>query len=378
MDLSLSEEQVLLQESVTKFIQNDYDFEQRTKIVQSDSGFSEKNWQLFADQGWLGMFFSEEDGGFDAPPSYLMLLMEQFGKGLVVEPYIPTVVLAGGLLRRLANAGQKAAYIHGIANGTRQGAFAYAEPQGRFNTADLTTSAEKKGDGWLLNGYKSVVLNGPAADFFIVSARTGGDQRSREGVSLFLVDKGVTGLTTRDYPTVDSMRASEVTLQDVALDKTSLLGSEGSSWPIIEEVLNDAILAACSEQVGAMEVLYRDTVEYCRTRTQFGQPISNFQVLQHRMVDMFIEHEQAKSLMYMACLRLEEGRTEEGFKAVSAFKSYADKAARFVGQSAIQLHGGMGMTEELRIGHYFKRITAIENLFGNRDHHLKRFSSYRA
>lgn len=374
MDFSLSEEQRLLQESVVKFIQNDYLFEHRTKLIESDLGFSRDNWQLFAEQGWLAMFFSEADGGFDADMSYLMVMMEEFGKGLVVEPYVASIVLAGGLLRQLGNEQQKSAYVSGLIDGSKQAAFAYAEPQARFNLADLVTTASKQGGGWVLNGYKAVVMNGPAADFLIVSARTSGNQRDQEGVSLFLVDTGADGLSTRDYPTIDGMRASEVTLDNVQVSSNALLGAEGSASPAIETTIDEGILAIGAEAVGAMEMLYKATVEYCQTRVQFGQPIGRFQVLQHRMVDMFIEHEQAKSLMYMACIRLAEGGNA-GSKAISAFKTQIGKSGRFVGQSAVQLHGGMGMTEELNVGHYFKRLTAIENLFGNADYHLKRFGS---
>ena len=374
MDFSLSEEQKLLHESVVKFIQNDYLFEQRTKLVQSDLGFSRDNWQFFAEQGWLAMFFAEDDGGFDADIPYLMVMMEEFGKGLVVEPYVATIVLTGGLLRRLGNAQQKSTYVSDLIDGSKQAAFAYAEPQARFNLADLVTTAKKQGDGWTLSGHKAVVMNGPAADFLIVSARTSGNQRDQDGVSLFLVDKGARGLSTRDYPTIDGMRAAEVTLANVQVGNAALLGPEGGASSAIEAVIDEGTLAIGAEAVGAMEMLYKATVEYCQTRVQFGQPIGRFQVLQHRMVDMFIEYEQAKSLMYMACIRLAKGGNA-GAKAISAFKTQVGKSGRFIGQGAVQLHGGMGMTEELNVGHYFKRLTAIENIFGNVDYHLKRFGS---
>lgn len=375
MDFSLSEEQTLLQDSVVKFIQNDYSFEQRAKLVESDLGFSQGHWQLFAEQGWLAMFFAEANGGLDASPSYLMLMMEQFGRGLVVEPYLATVVLAGGLLRTLGSAVQKEAYVPGIIAGSKQAAFAYAEPQGRFNLADLVTTAKADGSGWLLNGHKAVVLGGPTADVFVVSARTSGDQRSQAGISLFLVDKNTEGLTTRDYPTTDGRRASEVTLEGIKLGAQALLGKQDAAFGAIEQVIDEAILAIGAEAVGCMEVLYKNTVEYCKTRVQFGQPIGKFQVLQHRMVDMFMAYEQTKSLMYMAAVRLDAGYNDLSRKAVSAFKVQVGNAGRFVGQSAVQLHGGMGMTEELNIGHYFKRLTVIETLFGNADYHLKRFGT---
>jgi alkylation response protein AidB-like acyl-CoA dehydrogenase len=217
------------------------------------------------------------------------------------------------------------------------------------------------------------VLNGPAADLLVVSARTGGKQRDEKGVSVFLVDANAEGVSRRDYPTVDGLRASEITFEDVKVGTDALLGKRGAGLAIIEQAIDDGIMAVGAEAVGCMEVLYKDTVEYCKTREQFGQPIGKFQVLQHRMVDMFMEHEQSKSLMYMAAMRLDEGYSSEAQKAVSAFKVQVGKSGRFVGQNAVQLHGGMGMTDELNIGHYFKRLTIIDTLFGNVDFHLKRF-----
>jgi alkylation response protein AidB-like acyl-CoA dehydrogenase len=284
--------------------------------------------------------------------------------------------MAGGALKVAATAAQKERYLAGVIDGSTQGALAYAEPQGRFNLADLTTqAAAADSGGWLLNGYKAVVLNGPSADFLIVSARTSGDQRDVDGVSLFVVPANADGISRRDYPTVDAFRASEITFDSVALPAESLLGAAGEGLGVIEQVIDEAILAVGAEAVGCMEVLYKATVEYCKTREQFGQPIGKFQVLQHRMVDMFMEHEQAKSLMFMAAMRMAEGYGDEAKKAVSAFKVQVGKSGRFVGQSAVQLHGGMGMTEELSIGHYFKRLTMIDTLFGNVDFHLKRFGA---
>ena len=373
MDFSFSEEQTLLQDSIQKFIQNDYSFERRQAIVQEEAGFSRDNWRAFAELGWFGVPFSEADGGFGGTAIESMIMCEQFGKGLVVEPFLATVVLAGGVLKIAGNAAQKQQYLAGVIDGSLQGALAFAEPQGRFNLADLTTTATQSDSGYVLNGYKAVVLNGPAADFLVVSARTSGAQRDADGVSLFIVPADAPGISRRDYPTVDAFSASELTFSDVALDADALLGELGNGLPVIEQVVDEGILAVGSEAVGCMEVLYKDTVEYCKTREQFGQPIGKFQVLQHRMVDMFMEHEQAKSLMFMAAMRMDEGYGEQAKKAVSAFKVQVGKSGRFVGQNAIQQHGGMGMTEELNIGHYFKRLTMIDTLFGNVDFHLKRF-----
>jgi pimeloyl-CoA dehydrogenase small subunit len=372
MDFSFSEEQTLLADSVEKFIQNDYPFDARQALVSSELGYSEDNWRTFAELGWLGVPFPEEDGGFGGGAVDSMILMEQFGKGLIVEPYLASVVLAGGALKLAGTREQKAAYLSGLIDGSKQGALAFAEPQGRFNLADLTTTATEADGGHVLNGYKCVVLNGPAADFFIVSARTDGDQRDQSGVSLFIVEADAAGVSRRDYPTVDAFRASEVTFDAAPAE---LLGEANAGYPILERVVDDGILAVGAEAVGCMEVLYKTTVEYCKTREQFGQPIGKFQVLQHRMVDMFMEHEQAKSLMYMAAMRMDEGDSDEARKAVSAFKVQVGKSGRFVGQGAVQLHGGMGMTDELNVGHYFKRLTMIDTLFGNVDFHLKRFGA---
>jgi len=375
MDFSFTEEQNLIQDSVARFIQNDYTFEAREKILQEDAGFSSENWKTFAELGWLGVPFNEADGGFGGSAVDTMLMMEQFGKGLVVEPYLATVVMVGGALKIAGNAEQKEKYLSGIIDGSIQGALAYAEPQARYNLSDITTTATVEDDGYLLNGHKCVVMNGPSADLLVVSARTSGNQRDEKGVTLFLVDATAEGINRRDYPTVDALRASEISFENVRVPATAVLGTVDNGSSSLERCIDEAILAIGAEAVGCMEVAYKSTVEYCKTREQFGQPIGKFQVLQHRMVDMFMEYEQSKSMLYMAAIRLDEGYSQEARKALSAFKVQVGKSGRFVGQQAIQLHGGMGMTEEMAIGHYFKRLTTIENMFGNVDFHLKRFGS---
>ncbi|MDH5738516.1 MAG: acyl-CoA dehydrogenase family protein, partial [Gammaproteobacteria bacterium] len=255
------------------------------------------------------------------------------------------------------------------------GALAFVEPQARFNLADVTTTATKSGEGFVINGFKGVVLGGPSADFLVVPARTDGAQRDEAGITLFVVEAGAGGVSRRDYPTVDGHRASEVTFDKVEVAVDAVIGEVGKGYALLESVIDQGIVALGAEAVGAMEVLYKTTVEYCKTREQFGQPIGKFQVLQHRMVDMFMEHEQTKSLLYMAAMRLSEGETPLARQAVSALKVQVCKGGRFVGQNAIQLHGGMGMTDELNVGHYFKRLTVAETLFGNEDYHLKRFSA---
>ncbi|MFT7220245.1 MAG: alkylation response protein AidB-like acyl-CoA dehydrogenase [Candidatus Azotimanducaceae bacterium] len=374
MDFSFSEEQGMLQDSVQRFIQNSYPFDARQKMLKTDDGFSRENWSSFAELGWLALPFSEENGGFGGTAVETMIMMEEFGKGLVVEPFVSTVIMAGSVIEAGGTAEHKQGVLAEIMAGTHMSALAYVEPQARFNLANVTTTATSSGDGFVINGFKGVVLGGPSANSLVVPARTSGDQQDESGITLFLVDAASNGVSKRNYPTIDGLQASEIMFENVEVSAGSVLGEVGEGLKLLELGIDSGILAVGAEAVGAMEVLYKTTVEYCKTRQQFGQPIGKFQVLQHRMVDMFMEHEQAKSLLYMAALRLSEDDAVEAKKAVSALKVQIGKGGRFVGQNAIQLHGGMGMTDELNVGHYFKRLTAIETLFGNADHHLKKYA----
>ena len=374
MDFSFTEEQTLLRNSVQSLLADKYDFDTRRKIVKSADGWSPEIWAQFAEMGLLAAPFSEEQGGFGGGAIETMIVMEEMGRNLVVEPYLETVVLAGGFLREGANADQQAAHIPGIVDGSTVWTFAYAEPQGRYNLADLVTTAKKDGDGYVINGYKAVVLGAPWAQKLIVTARTSGGQRDRDGVSVFIVDKSAAGVSTRDYPTVDGRRASEITFENVKVGADALIGTEGKGLPLVEKVTDQAIAALSAEAVGCMGELNKATVEYCKTRKQFGVPIGKFQVLQHRMVDMFMAYEQSVSMTYMVNLKLEEDEAER-VKAAAGAKVQIGKAGRFVGQQSVQLHGGMGMTDELNVGHYFKRLTMIDTQFGNIDHQLKRYST---
>ncbi|MFZ5932193.1 MAG: acyl-CoA dehydrogenase family protein [Pseudomonadota bacterium] len=374
MDFSFTEEQILLRNSVQRFVQDRYSFEARKAILASDSGWSSDCWRAFAALGLLAAPFAEEHGGFGGGAIEVMIIMEEFGKGLVVEPYLQTVVLCGGLINLAGSSAQKAALLPKIASGDLILAMAYAEPQGRFNLADLVTKAEKTGDGFILNGNKAVVAAAPWADKLLVTARTSGGQRDKDGVTIFIVDKNAPGISTRDYPTIDGQRASEISFENVKLGADTVLGQAGRGLALLEEAFDRAIAAQCAEAVGCMRVLTDTTVEYCKTRKQFGQPIGKFQVLQHRMADMFMECEQSLSITYMVNLKLDESEAGR-MKAASAAKVQIGKAGRFVGQQAIQLHGGMGMTDELNVGHYFKRLTMIDAQFGNVDYHLKRFAA---
>lgn len=374
MDFSFTEEQTLLRNSVQGLLAGKYDFDTRRKIVKSADGMSKDVWAQFAEMGLLAAPFSEEQGGFGGGAIETMIVMEELGRNLVVEPYLETVVIAGGFLREGANAEQQAAHIPSIVDGSAIWAFAYAEPQGRYNLADLVTTAKKDGAGYTINGYKAVVLGAPWAQKLIVTARTSGGQRDRDGVSVFIVDKSTPGVSTRDYPTVDGRRASEITFENVKVGADALIGTEGKALPLIEKITDQAIAALSAEAVGCMGELNKATVEYCKTRKQFGVPIGKFQVLQHRMVDMFMAYEQSVSMTYMVNLKLSENEAER-IKAAAGAKVQIGKAGRFVGQQSVQLHGGMGMTDELNVGHYFKRLTMIDTQFGNVDHQLKRYST---
>ncbi|MEM7404776.1 MAG: acyl-CoA dehydrogenase family protein [Pseudomonadota bacterium] len=373
MDRPLTEEQSMLADSVARFVEQEYSFNDRQAIVRSAEGYRKANWQTFAELGWLGALMPEADGGFGGGPTECTLLMEGFGRGLVVEPFLATVVLCGGIVGHSRSREHQEMLLPKIASGTAQGAVAFVEPQARFNANNVETSAVKTGNGYVLNGFKSVVLNGPAADFLVVSARTAGESRDASGVSLFVIDANAEGVSRRNYPTVDGHRASEITLTDVKVGSNALLGEENEGTALLVRVLDEATLAVGAEAVGCMEVLYKDTVEYCKNRKQFGQPLSKFQALQHRMVDMYIEYEKSTSMMYAATTRMSAGYDVAAQEAVSAFKVQVGRSGRFIGQNAVQLHGGMGMTDELNIGHYFKRLTAIDTMFGNVDFHLQRF-----
>jgi alkylation response protein AidB-like acyl-CoA dehydrogenase len=374
MDFSFTEEQSMLRDTVASFLADRYDFDTRRGVARSDAGWRPEQWKAFAgDLGILGAPFPEALGGLGGGAIETMIVMEAFGRALVIEPYVETVVIGGGFLKHSGHPGA-AELIGKIVAGEAVIAFAYAEPQARYNWADLKTTARKQGAGYVLNGHKAVVTGAPWAGRLIVTARTAGGQRDVLGVSVFLVDKAAPGVTTRDYPTVDGRRASEVYFENVSLPAEALIGETDNALPLVERVIDEATAASLAEGMGVLAKLHENTLDYTKQRKQFGQPIGAFQVLQHRMVDMFIAVEQATSITYMATLKLAEPDRDRA-TAVSAAKAYVGKALRFVGQNAIQLHGGMGMTDEMAIGHYFKRATVLEGLFGSTDHHLRRYEA---
>ena len=371
MDFNFTEEQEMVRDGLSRLVREQYDWETRRSAVESDAGWRPEIWAQLAELGILGMPFSEEDGGFGGGAVDAMIVMEEFGKGLVVEPFLPTVVCAGGFLKHAGTDAQKEEHIGGIVDGSRVYAFAYAEPRGRYDLADLQTTAKKDGDGYVLNGHKAVVVGAPWASHLVVTARTSGGQCERDGVSVFVVANDAEGVVRRDYPTVDGRRASEVYFENVSVPADALIGEEGGALPLVEQVADEAVAALCAEACGAMKVAHAMTVDYSRQRKQFGVPIGKFQVLQHRMVDMFTEYEQSVSMTYLATLKLDAPEKERK-RTASAAKVRIGQAARFVGQEAIQIHGGMGMTDELAIGSYFKRLTILSSEFGDVDHHMKR------
>jgi alkylation response protein AidB-like acyl-CoA dehydrogenase len=374
MDFSFSEEQTLLRNSVQKYLADNYKFEDFKKISRTEPGYSTRAWKQFAELGLMAAPLPEAYGGLGGGPVDVMVVMEEFGKALVVEPYVSTVVVGGGFFGHGGTDAQKEEWLNKIAAGDTIIAFAFAEPKGRYNYADLTTTAKKNGGNYVLNGQKAVVLGGPWADTLIVTARTAGGQRDAKGVSVFVVDKKSKGVVSRDYPTIDGLHASEITFENVEVPAANLIGAADNGLKLIEQVTDEAIAAHASEAVGAMKVLVDATVEYSKTRKQFGVPIGKFQALQHRMVDMFTSSEQSASITYMVTLKIGEGETGRA-KAASAAKVQIGKAGRFIGQWAVQIHGGMGMTDELNVGHYFKRLTMLDTLYGNVDHHLKRYAA---
>lgn len=374
MDFSLSEEQQLLKDSIEKFVSSDYDFEDRRALINSELGYSAEHWKMFADLGWLGMGFSEEDGGYGGTASDLMVIMQSFGKGLVIEPFLANCVLGGGAIAQLANGSQKEALLASIIGGEKQVALAYAEKQARYNLANCLTSAQSNSDGYTLSGSKIAVLNGGNADTILVLARTSGAQSEEQGLSLFAVPSTAGGLSRVSYTTVDGFTGADIQLNDVQLGADSLIGSEGEAFEALSQVMDKARLAVCAEALGNMETLLSKTVEYSKTRKQFGFTLSFFQALQHRMAEMFVECQQAQSMLLMAAMKFDAG-TEDASNAVSAAKARIGQAAKLVGQEAVQLHGGMGVTDELDVGHYFKRLTIIDTLFGNADYHLKRYTA---
>jgi len=372
MNFDFTEEQQMVRDSIARFVQDDYDWDTRKAIVASEKGLSPDNWKLFAELGWLSIPFAEEHGGFGGNIVDLSVVMEELGKGLVVEPYFPTVVLFGGLIARAGNDAQRAEWLPRVIGGDVLGGFAYVERQSRFALHDCLTTATSSGDGFVLNGEKVVVFNGEQADHLVVLARTSGEQSDRTGLSLFIVDASAAGIDKMNYPMMDGQRVANVTFKDVALPADALLGEEGQALALVEALVDEAIIALASEAVGIMGVLNTKTLEYAKTREQFGVAIGSYQALQHRMVDTMMAYEQCKSLLFKALCEYKQDPAMAA-ETIHALKVLIDRNAKHVFGEAIQIHGGMGMTDELDIGHYAKRLMMINTTFGDANFHRNRF-----
>ena len=376
MNFDFTEEQTMLRDSVARFVQDEYHFDTRVAIAESAQGYSPEKWQTFAELGWLSIPFEEEYGGFGGSAVDVMLVMEELGKGLVLEPYLATVLLFGGLLQKAGSPQLKSEFIPRIIDGSCQGAFAYLEKQSRFELADIATSATRGDQGYTINGEKVVVFNGANADHLVVSARTSGEQAEEGGISLFLVPADAKGLERVEYKLMDGQRVANFSFGDVQVSEEQLLGEEGNAFELIAALERDANLALSAEALGIMQQLNAKTVEYTRTREQFGVAIGSFQALQHRMVDTFMSYEQTRSLLYRAVCAITDDQ-EDVVTAVHALKVMVDRAGRHIFGEAIQLHGGMGLTDELDIGHYAKRLMMIATTFGNADYHQTKFNALR-
>jgi len=369
MDFNLSKEQELLREGLGRFLSTRYDLEKSRAAAKTGAGWQPDIWRGFADElGILGAAVPEEFGGIGGGPVEVMVVAEALGHALVVEPYVDTVVVAGGLLQR-AGGPVATALLEKVVAGTAIVALAAAEPESGEDWRDVSTVAAHEGDEWVLTGSKIVAMSAPLATHLLITARTQG------GLSLFVAetDSAASRIEAHNYRTVDDRRASDLVFDGLRLPADALLGEEGQAWPSLDQARDEGAAAVCAEAVGGMRKVLADTVEYCKQRQQFGQPIGRFQVLQHRMVDMYMEVEQAVAATYLAVLNLDADPGTRA-RAVSAAKATIGRAARFVGQQAVQLHGGMGMTEELAIGHYFKRLTALQYEFGSTDHHVARYA----
>ncbi len=375
MDFIFSEEQQQLRDSLQKYIAKEYGFEARRAIIASKQGYSEKVWAQFADMGLLGVAYSEAHGGFGGTAVDTMLVMTELGRGIVVEPYFSTVVLGGGLVDLAGSEAQKQAVLPKVAEGKLLLAAALGEPNSRFELNCVATTAKRGGAGYVLDGHKAVVLHGESANQLVVSARTAGAMRDAKGISLFLVDPKAAGVQVLGYRAIDGLRAAEIKFVNVKLGADSLLGEADAALPVLERAADFAVSALCAEAVGAMEALNAATFEYLKTRQQFGRPIGSFQALQHRAVDMFIHCEQSRSMAYLASVKVQSQDAKERKRTVSAAKIQIGRSGRTISQEAIQMHGGMGVSNELAAGHYAKRLTMINATLGDVDHHCERFAS---
>jgi len=373
MDFGYSEEQVLFSNSLQKLLGDSYNTETRRALVDGDTGYSDDVWSAFAEMGLLALPFPEDLGGLDGSSVDTMVTAIVLGRHLALEPYIPTIVMAGSALMLAGSDEQKSGLIEQIISGQLKMAVGLTEPGARFDMAEVSTRAATNGDGYILSGTKNVVLGGDAADKVIVSARTSGETRSEDGLTLFIVDLGAEGVSRESYRILDGRGGADITLENVRVPTTDVLGVVDQAWPVMDHVADQAAAALCAESLGAFSKINELTLEYLKMREQFGKPIGSFQVLQHHMADMLIEYEMAQSLVYQACMMADNTDVAERGLAVSSAKVYLGERGHTSCQSAIQMHGGIGMTAEYELGDFVKRMAAAEVLFGDVDHHLSRF-----
>lgn len=375
MNFDLSEEQQLLKDSVAGLIARHYDFEARARVVASATGWSRDLWRQFAEQGLTGLPFAEADGGFAGGAVETMLVAEAFGRALVVEPWLETVVLCGALLRHGAGAATRAALVPAIVDGSVTWSFAHEEAHSRWDTTRIATRATPVGGGWRLDGTKVLVAHGGSVDRLIVSARTGGEQGAATGLGLFAVDRAATGVTVTDHAVHDGRRAAGIRFDGVFVAAGDALGDPAGAGPVIDRAIDEAIAALCADAVGAMEAALDMTVDYLKTRRQFGVAIGGFQALQHRAADMYVALEQARSMTLVATRAVDEPEATARAAAISAAKVQVARSARFIAEQAIQLHGGIGMTMEYKVGHLAKRLVVFDKLHGDSAHHLARLAA---
>lgn len=374
MDFRYTEEQQAMQATLQRFIARDYGFEQRRALAGSAAGFSPQAWMQYAELGVLALPLPQEFGGLGGDGVDVMVIMEQVGQGLLLEPYLTTVVLCAGLLAAAAPAAMKTALLPRLAAGELKLALAAYEAAGRYELSRVATTATRTANGWQLAGLKAVVLDAPSADFFIVSARDSGAVAAAQGMTLFLVPRDAPGLTVACYPTQSGGRAGDVRLAGVNVAAEAVIGAVGQGLEPLEKAVDGAIAALCAEALGIMSALNRATLAYLKSRKQFGVAIGTFQALQHRMAEMYIAEEQARSMAIIAAVNASGAETRARRHAISGAKAYIGQAARQVGQEAVQLHGGMGVVDDLIVSHYFKRLTMIDRTFGDVDYHLARFA----
>jgi pimeloyl-CoA dehydrogenase small subunit len=375
MNFELSDEQTLLAETIKRFVTTHYNFDARAKIMGLPGGFSTDVWAAIAEMGLLGLPFAETHGGFGGSTIDVMLVMEAIGEGLLVEPYLATVGLGGRFVARAGTKAQQDRILPALIEGKLTMAFAHTEPGARYDLRQVGLKARRAGEGFILDGDKRMALHGGSADTLVVSARTSGGETDAAGITLFLVPRAAPGVSVKESRTIDNLRSADITFTNVSVGADALLGREGEGFPVIEEVVDYATALLCAEAVGAIRYANEATLEYLKTRRQFGVPIGSFQALQHRMVEMMISYEQARSMAYLACVKIDTAEAAERRHVISAAKIKIADACRHVSQESVQLHGGMGMTEELKVSHTFRRLTMLAQAFGDAEHHLERFAA---